>query len=172
MDKELPKRKHPRLKGYDYSSVGAYFITICVEDMCAILGEVIVGRDDLGAPQMKLSKFGLIVQQYLEQIELYYQNVFIDKYVVMPNHVHVMIRISRDNIASISSGAPRSSRPTTVIPRIIAVFKRLTNKEFGFNMWQDSYHDHIIRDEDDYLKYWQYIENNPAKWAEDKYYMN
>jgi len=169
VNNELPTRKHPRLKEYDYNSAGGYFLTICVEDMRKLLGEV-VGRYDSGAPYVQLSKYGLVAQKYLEQIELSYQNVFVDKYVVMPNHIHILIRISQDIITPINGGAPRSSRPTSMISRILTAFKKLTNKEFRFNMWQDSFHDHIIRNEEDYLKYLQYIENNPAKWTEDKYY--
>ena len=120
------------------------------------------------APQMRLSKYGLIAQKYLEQIESHYQDVFVDRYVAMPNHIHVLIRIK--NI-QLNNGAPRSSRPTLLIPRIITAFKKFTNKEFGFNMWQDSYHDHIIRGENDYLIHLQYIENNPMKWANDRYYV-
>ncbi|MCL2673869.1 MAG: transposase [Defluviitaleaceae bacterium] len=123
------------------------------------------------APHVRLSKYGLIAQKYLEQIESHYQNVFVDKYVVMPNHIHVLIRVSENDIAPINNGAPRSSRPTSMLPRVLTAFKKLTNKEFGFNIWQDSYNDHIIRDENDYLIHLQYIENNPTKWAYDRYYV-
>ena len=144
MHKDLPTRKHPRLKGYDYSSNGAYFITLCVEGMRKMLGELIVGRDDLGAPYITLTNHGLIAQKYIEQIEMHYKGIFVDKYVIMPNHIHVIIWIERDNITSIYNSAPRSSRPTTaMIPRVLTAFKKFANKEFGFNMWQESYHNHI-----------------------------
>ena len=80
----------------------------------------------------------------------------------MPNHIHLLLRIGADN------GAPESTRPT--ISQVIGAFKRLTNKETGQKLWQSSFHDHIIRDENDYLTRWQYIDENPAKWAEDQYY--
>ena len=169
MDNSLPVRKNVRLKHYDYSSNGAYFITICVEDMRRLLCHI-VGRDDLGAPQVNLSKYGAIAQKYIEQIELHYQGVFIDSYVIMPNHIHLLIRVDRNNLPPLNNGAPRSSRPTMLIPRIMAAFKKFANKEFGFEMWQTSYHEHIIRNENDYLRHWQYIEGNPAKWADDEYY--
>lgn len=68
------------------------------------------------------------------------------------------------------SGAPRSSRPTELIPRMIGAMKRFSNQEAGFDMWQTSYHDHIIRSEADYRRIWEYIDTNPAKWREDCYY--
>ena len=122
MGNELPTRKHPRLKGYDYNQTGAYFITICVKDRRALLGEVIVGRDDPGTPKtntdtmetpnmphaphtnpivsdtsittpktasfVRLSEYGKIVQKNIDSIESHYKHVFVDKYVIMPNHIH------------------------------------------------------------------------------------
>ncbi|MCL2344177.1 MAG: hypothetical protein FWC62_09860, partial [Firmicutes bacterium] len=68
-------------------------------------------------------------------------------------------------------GAPRASRPTNaLIPSIVAIIKKKTNKAAGFDMWQDSYHDHIIRDEGEYQRIWQYIDENPARWTEDEYH--
>ena len=70
------------------------------------------------------------------------------------------------------TGAPRASRPTTaIIPNIVGILKRKTNKVYGVKLWQDSYHDHIIRDETEYQRIWQYIDENPQKWAEDDYYV-
>jgi len=164
--KELPVRKHPRLKGHDYNSYGAYFITACVKDKHEMFSDF-VGRDDLGAPYVQLSKYGLIVQKYIDQIESYYPGVFLDNYVIMPNHIHMIIAIRRGE-----DGAPRSSRPTSAtVAKILTALKKLTNKEFGFNIRQKSYHDHIIRDEAEYQKIWHYINQNPARWTKDRYYI-
>jgi len=164
MEKELPVRKHPRWKGYDYNSNGAYFITLCVDGGHEMLGEA-VGRDDLGAPLIQLSEYGLVAKKYIESIEKHYNGVHIDKYVIMTHHIHLIIRVDRN-------GAPGSSRPTTaLIPNIIAAFKKFTNNEFGFNMWQDGYNDRVVRDKEEYLRILQYINENPAKWAEDNYYV-
>lgn len=103
----LPKRKPNRLTGYDYSQPGAYFITICAKGRHAIFGTVCVGRDDLGAPYVKLSKYGTVVENYICSIGQAYSNVTVEKFVVMPNHVHLLFAITRRE-----SGAPRSSRPT------------------------------------------------------------
>ncbi len=105
------------------------------------------------------------MEKYIVSIPTAYDGVFVDKYVIMPNHVHLIIRVNRSE-----DGAPRSSRPTRLIPRIIAAMKRFSNQEAGFNMWQTSYHDHIIRSEADYRRIWEYIDTNPSKWREDCYY--
>jgi|GEM_PF-4334353 len=82
-----------RLNEYDYSSNGAYFTTICVKNRLKLLGTV-VGYDNLGAPYVRLSEYGNIVQKNINLIELYYKNVSVDKYVIMPNHVHMIITVS------------------------------------------------------------------------------
>lgn len=103
--KELTARKNMRLGDYDYSQNGAYLITICVRDKHEMLG--VVGSDDLGAPCVILSEYGTIVEEYLLQIEDHY-NVTLEKYIIMPNHVHMIIRVK--------DGVPGSSRPTMLIP--------------------------------------------------------
>ena len=105
----LPKRKPNRLAGYDYSQSGAYFITICAKGRHAIFGTVCVGRDDLGAPYVKLSEYGTVVENYICSIGQAYPNVTMEKFVVMPNHVHLLIGITRRE-----NGAPRSSRPSKI----------------------------------------------------------
>ena len=101
---------------------------------------------------------------------MYYDNIIIDKFIVMPNHVHLIVLVTNKNDKE--NGAPRASRPTTaLIPNIVGVLKRKTNKTYGFKMWQDSYHDHIIRDETEYRRIWQYIDENPTHWTEDEYFV-
>ena len=104
MQKELPARKHPRLKGYDYNNNGTHFITFCTGYRRAILGEI-VGRDALGAPcAVELSEYGKIIHKEIEDTPSYYKNIFIDKFIVMPNHVHMIILIDGYD------GAPRGRR--------------------------------------------------------------
>jgi len=178
MQKELPVRKSVRLEGFDYSQNGAYFVTICVKDGHEMLGRI-VGRGDLDAPCVELSKYGFIVRNYIENIESHYNGVRIDKYVIMANHIHMIVIVNRDNHMGSADkctmrgdGASRSPRPTNaLIPTIVRAFKKLTDREFGFNMWQTSYHDHIIRNESEYQKIWEYIDENPARWSKDKYYI-
>ena len=167
--KKLPVRKHPRLKNYDYSSDGTYFITFCVKDRHEMLGKI-VGRGILDAPCIELTEYGMHVVEAIAFLDSKNQNVTFDKYVIMPNHVHMIILIQ--NEAQINNGgASGKPRPTNaLIPKLISSIKRFTNKQAGFCMWQDSFHDHIIRNEAEYRNIWRYIDKNPEKWEEDDYY--
>ena len=158
---ELQKRRSQRLKGYDYSQNGAYFLTVCVKDKHELLGKI-VGGDALITPILQLSEYGFIVQKHIENINMAYSDVLVEKYVVMPNHVHLILFIR---------GMMKASSPTSAVtPTIVRTLKTMVTKECGTSFWQRSYHDHIIRNEDDYLRIWQYIDENPLKWAEDEYY--
>ncbi len=165
---ELPKRKNPRLKNYDYSKPGAYFITVCTKNKECILGDI-VGTGVPDCPEMVLSTFGEIADKYLNQLNDFYNNISIDKYVIMPNHIHLLISIS-------DCGQSRTLVPTncntknSVIPQFISTFKRFCNKEYGLNIWQYRYHDHIIRTDTDYKKIWEYINTNVIKWHLDCFY--
>jgi len=164
--KELPARKHPRLKGYDYSKNGAYFITFCVKDKCELLGQIVVGRGILDAPFVELSKHGKALTEAIDFLNSRGNGIDIVKYVIMPNHVHLIVQI--DVSCDGASGMPR---PTdAVIPKLVSSIKRYTNKQAGINLWQQSYHDRIIRDESEYQRIWQYIENNPITWIDDIYF--
>ena len=125
----------------------------------------IVGRDAPGAPcVVELSEYGQVIHKEIEDTPLYYSYISIEKFVVMPNHIHMIVLIDGND------GAPRASRPTSAwIPKMICIIKRKTNKIYGFNMWQTSYHDHIIRSEEEYLRIWKYIDENPIRWNEDEY---
>jgi putative transposase len=164
MDNKLYHRKHPRLKDYDYSQNGCYFVTICTKERARILGEV-VGRDAHIPPYIALSSIGECVEKYIGSIPTANLQVQVDNYVIMPNHIHLLISIQDSE----NGGGMWASRPT--IQTIVRSLKILVSKKAGFNIWQTSYYDHIIRNETDYLAHWQYIDDNPAKWAEDEYYV-
>ncbi len=156
--KYLPARKPNRLKDFDYSSDGAYFITLCVKDKHEMLGSIDVG-EHIVLP--RLSDIGKIVDTAINNITKVYALVEVDKYIIMPNHVHMILLITLGNGSTMCS-------PT--ISRIIKHCKEYVTKQIGYSMWQTSYHDHIIRDEQDYQNHWKYIDENPLKWAEDEYY--
>ena len=160
----LPQRRHPRLKNYDYAQNGCYFITICTKNRKRLFWDA--GRDDLIPPQYALSSLGADVKRHIESIPTAYPNVFIDNYVVMPNHIHLLLRIDAEPL---SVGGEINRRPTVMT--IIHALKSMTVRKAGFPLWQDSFYEHVLRSEADYLSIWDYIENNPRKWAEDCYHM-
>ena len=162
---EFPKRKNPRLKQFDYSMPGAYFVTICTREMARILGNITVGRG-LALAENNLSVYGKIADEQINLLELRYQCVKIDKYVIMPNHIHAIISLS-------TAGA--SHRPT--ISDVVCAFKSITTikcRKAGLkdkHLFQTSFHDHIIRGERDYKKIWEYIDTNVIRWQKDCFYI-
>ena len=158
-------RKPNRLPDFDCSTPGAYFITICVKDKQCRLGRI-VGGGAFDAPQMKPNKIGVIVEKNILSGNLI-AGVSVDKYVIMPNHIHMILLVASPD----AGGMSRAPSPTNAaIPHFVSVFKRFCHRDIGEQIFQRSYHDHIIRGEKDYLKIWEYIENNPAKWEEDCFY--
>ncbi|MGI6428567.1 MAG: transposase [Syntrophomonadaceae bacterium] len=155
---QLPKRKSNRLKHYDYSQNGAYFITVCVKDGRELLGKV-VGGDDHSTPYVLLSEYGMVTDKYIRRI------TGINQYVIMPNHIHMIILID-----SHENGTMWASSPTQPVPQLIKSLKTLISKEIGCSIFQRSYYDHVIRSEKDYEQICQYIDTNPLRWTEDEYY--
>ena len=175
------KRKPNRLKEYNYSQNGAYFITICTIDRKCIFGTVVQKTNNpVGAAicRPKLSRFGALVEAKILLIPQTYEGVYVDYYVVMPNHIHIIIFIDaldhgrqagrNAKGALLLAQASRIAAPT--ISRIIGNFKRAVSIEFGFSPWQKSFHDHIIRNDADYNLIAECIQHNPARWREDRYY--
>ena len=161
----LPNRKPTRLKNFDYNTPGAYFITICTKDRKPILSEICVGLGVLDEPENKLTRYGKIADKYLTQMSHFYDHISVDKYVIMPNHVHLLLQIKS------TSGSSRTPSPTNSdIARFVSTFKRFCNKDYGKNVWQSLSHDHIIRNQKDYDRIWRYIEINPYKWEKDCFY--
>jgi len=162
---DLPTRKRNRLIGYDYSKNGAYFITICVKNRHNILGQVESGGD-FNIPQVQLSLYGKYAEKHILRINEIYKNIFVDKYIIMPNHIHMIVLVSKSE-----SGMSRAPSPTNaLIPNTISTCKRFINMECGFNIFQRSYHDHIIRNEKEFYEISQYIETNPLKWSDDCFF--
>ena len=164
MNKRWPNRKHPRLKHYDYDSTGAYFITICTQNRECTLS-CVVGRGLAPAvtSELEYTLWGEIAERQLLLLENRYSHLTIDRYVIMPNHIH-MIAVLRYKAA----GA--SPRPT--IMDVICAYKSLTTRECRKNglekrLFQTSFFDHIIRDRQDYEDHVRYIEKNPSEWCQD-----
>ena len=161
----IPKRKQNRLQEYDYNSNGAYFITICTKNKKHLFWKenTNVRANCVRPYEYQLSSVGIIVNEEIKNINNVYGDIVrIDKYVVMPNHIHMIIVIDDYN-----SGRTQFA-PT--VSRIIKQFKGSVTKKIGSSIWQRSFYDHIIRDENDYLRIWDYIDTNPLKWYSDEYY--
>ncbi len=124
----------------------------------------IVGDGVLDIPKTVLSKYGETVDKRICLMDMYYDNIKIDHYVIMPNHIHILLSVY-------DSGMSRTPSPTNdIIPSFVGTLKRFVNREVGENIFQRSYNDHIIRNERDYYEHYTYIENNPLKWEFDELY--
>ncbi|HAQ63627.1 MAG TPA: transposase [Ruminococcaceae bacterium] len=161
----LPKRKRQRLENYDYSQNGAYFVTICVANGDPILSRLSVGTVALDCPQPKdvkiqLTQIGRIAEKYIKSIERSYEYVFVEKYVIMPEHIHMLI------VIDVPYGASRAMHPT--LSQIVSSFKRLVVKEYGQKIWQRGFYDKIIRTQKGFETAWYYIEFNPLNRIQNK----
>lgn len=164
-------RKPLRLKDYDYSAPGYYFVTFCVKNRECILCDRDTCRGAQCAPVLQtyapflLTETGRVVNQAIQQISFWYPLVRVDKYVIMPNHVHMILVIN-----PVDGESGRTVCAPTV-SNIIKQLKGFVTKQIHGSIWQRSFHDHIIRNQDDYLNIWQYIDTNPQKWEQDCYYI-
>ncbi|MBR1432043.1 transposase [Ruminococcus sp.] len=168
-------RKYIRLKNYDYSSNGMYFITICAKNRNHYFSEITedpqcVGEAALGLPNVRLTEIGKIVNNNIIMINDIYKYVSVEKYVIMPDHIHMILFIS-DYDTEIG-GRPRAASPTKSVNQIINGLKTISTKQIGFSVWQRSFHDHIIRNEREFLEICNYIDNNPINWVNDIYNQN
>ena len=153
---ELPRRKHIRITDYDYSTPGAYFITICTANREKIFWSN--RRGELRSPvNVTLSDIGMIVDSEIQKLGSVYDAVKVDKYCIMPDHIHMILVIDADPYGR-TQFAP-------TISRVIKQFKGSITKQVGRPIWQKSFYDHGIRNRQDYDEIWQYIENNPLKYA-------
>jgi REP element-mobilizing transposase RayT len=181
-------RRSIRLKDYDYSQSGLYFITICTRDRECLFGDI----DNNG---IMLSKEGLIAEKYWNAIPAHFPNTILREHIIMPNHIHGIIEITDmpndmenkdievENIRTENVGAKhfsplqQISRKTQngtarTIGSIVRGFKIGVTKELGFSPWQRNYYERIIRDCNEYKNAAEYIEQNPYKWETDRFYIN
>lgn len=148
-ENRFPNRKYPRLKKYDYNTPNYYFVTLCTGKKSCIFGQ-----------PGELNPFGKIAEEGLLQIKNHFPGVEINHYVIMPNHIHVILVLSDDrhNLCSVI-GTYKSY-----------VSKRIHEKDPNREVWQKSFYDHIIRSQKSYEKIWNYIETNPMRWGQDCFY--
>jgi REP element-mobilizing transposase RayT len=163
--KNIFRRRSIRLPEYDYSKAGAYFITICSFNKELIFGKINDGK-------IILSEIGMIVKKHIEEIPKHFEDIFIDDYVIMPNHIHFII-----SIVGVQNFEPLQNEYQKIIPKsvgsIIRAFKASVTKWCKSNgyqskLWQRNYFEHIVRNEEDLFRIREYIQNNPLQWELDE----
>ena len=160
---ELPKRKQNRLTEYDYSAPNAYFITICTENRKNLFWKdagMIIDRPE----NVPLTNVGTIARQSIAEIPKRYPMISVDHFVIMPNHIHLLLQINTD-VNGRSVIAP-------TISTVVRLMKGTVSRQAGCAVWQKGFYDHVIRNDNDYQDIWNYIDGNPGIWAEDKLYIS
>jgi len=165
----FPKRKPIRLKNYDYSKAGCYFVTICTNDRKYIFGNI---END----EMILNQCGKIVKNIWLEIPKHFQNIELDTYIVMPNHIHGVI-IIKNPVGDGPARPVNKSKTTNNLSNIIGSFKSAVTKQINqLNdipfKWQRFFYDHIIRTEESLNSIREYVVNNPATWDNDENNVN
>lgn len=162
-----------RLKGWDYSSPGYYFITICTKNMECLFGNIINEK-------IVLSEMGKIAEQYWREIPVHFNDIILDEFVVMPNHIHGIISIVQTPNPTVQTPNPIVKTPNLGVSANIGIiinqYKRICTIRIrtsnpGIMVWQPRFHDHIIRDENELKRIRQYIINNPVNWKKDDNYI-
>jgi REP element-mobilizing transposase RayT len=154
----LAKRKPNRIKEYDYHRNGAYFVTVCAKNHANIFGKIVPGSRTSDFPHIELTNLGACVDDTIRRAS--HDEVKIEHYIIMPNHLHMIVIIN----------ATAGDRGRSPLQYVIRTIKSYVSKHIGYSIWQKSFYDHIIRDEEDYLRVVDYIKDNPLKWEMDKYY--
>ena len=156
----LPKRKHPRLDHYDYSTPGVYYITICTQNRRCLLSRILEGG--LAPAEIQYLPFGRIAKEQLFSLEERYPNLKVDQFVIMPNHIHAILIL----------GEPAGASPRPTISDIVCAYKSLTTRACKKvqpinKLFQTSFYEHVIRGQKDYDEIAEYIRNNPKQWELD-----
>ena len=157
--KDKFRRKRIRLENYDYSSDGAYFVTVCVIRKDIYLWKNVAANCVRQNITHELSDIGKLVDNEIQKVETIYDSITVDKYCIMPDHIHMILLIDTKWRTQFA--------PT--ISRVIKQFKGAITKKLGFSIWQKSFNDEIIRNEKAYLEIWRYIDENPVKYLHEKH---
>ena len=177
-DRNVGSRRSIRLKPYDYSQTGYYFLTVCAQNRQCVFGEIINGK-------MKLNEVGEMIETDWNKLPWHFPNIKLDEFVIMPNHMHGIILIVGAPLVGAQNNDIADRATTRVAPTlgdIVGAFKSIAANEYIHNvknndwppfkgsLWQRNYYEHIIRDERDLNRVREYVVNNPYKWQEDEYY--
>ena len=161
-------RKSIRLKNHDYAQKGMYFVTVCVHGRKCILGDVCNG-------EMVLNECGKITDKCWNEIPKHFPRVVLDRYIIMPNHVHGIINMRRGTACRAPTGERFGKPVSGSVPTIVRSFKSAVTKRINeirktpcTPIWQRNYHEHIVRDGSDLIRIQQYINENPSNWDNDR----
>ena len=167
-NKTFPKRKSIRLKDYDYSSAGVYFITICTKDRKNYFWQPkeiyskFIGNNIIRPYKIPLSKYGRIAERKLLNIPRIYKRIFVSSFVIMPNHIHMLLTVGFNQKYN-NSTVLSVTQDKASITRVVKQFKGAVSKEVGFSVWQKSFYDRIIRGDSEYAQICKYIDENKNK---------
>jgi REP element-mobilizing transposase RayT len=160
------ERKNIRLKEYDYSQPGEYFVTICTKDREHRFGRIVKGR-------MSMNDHGTVVESCWKEIPKHYQNIGLDEFTVMPDHFHGIVMILEKSIVGATHASPQQGKRNR-LGDVVGSFKSAATKRMnetsgtpGVSVWQRGYYDHIIRDEQSLDRIRDYIIDNPRRWSAD-----
>ena len=166
---ELPNRKSTRLPAYDYGQTGGYFVTVCTEGRRNTLARIRRG-DPCGRPQLQLTDLGMAAKETFALVEKLYGVVF-DIWTIMPNHIHFVV---------ILPGQRATARVAPTLGRVVGAYKSIVYQRWrqlcgergctAAKIWQRNYYEHVVRNDQDLEEIRKYIDENPAKWTEDKLY--
>jgi REP element-mobilizing transposase RayT len=160
---------------------------VCTHDRKSTLSRVVapieknVGAGVLDRPRTEAHTYlnatvellpnGIIADKYINQLNEFYKDISVENYVIMPNHIHLLLWVKTNDVSNGRSGTPAPTMSqNSRVSRFVSTFKRFCNKEYGCDIWQRGFYDHIIRNQEDFEKHIDYICNNPIKWEFDKLY--
>ncbi len=181
MDNSLPVRKALRLRNFDYNSPGAYFITFCTHNRENTLSRITVGALH-EAPANELTERGRIVDELIQNVPAHL-GVRVDAYVIMPNHVHLLLAIEASTECRALHEAPlreeyfadKRKRERSAISKTVGYIKMNASKRIRAHygdekIWHRRFHDHVVRNQRDYDMIAEYIQQNPLRWQKDCFY--
>ena len=170
LENKISSRKSLRLKGFDYNTPGAYFITFCTQKRKQILSHIVGAIHE--SPELQLTPYGVIVDSVIQNIPEHL-HVTIERYIIMPNHIHLIAVITEEDMLCEIRESPQQAR--SIISKLIGYIKMNASKSirqsYGkISVWQRGYYDHVVRDQYDYEALAEYIQENPLRWELDRFY--
>jgi len=179
--REQPRRKNIRLKGFDYSSTNVYFLTLCTKERGCVLSDIEYAVGDAGrngyvcngphhagngGVRINLTEYGRVAEKYIKQLDEFYDHISVKHYVIMPDHVHMILLITESGpsgtpVPTASAKTPDTRVQNSTLSKFISTYKRFCNKECGESMWQPRSYDRVIRNRADYDKHVRYVREKP-----------